>query len=291
MGQTERLSKLKCLLKCLLDAGQCLAKARLMAELETSPASLKRDIAHRRDRRNWPTAFDRERGGWRLDGAATVVGMPYELPGQGAPTHEEPTRRIRVQTVGARRPHLPHFQAVGTARLRRQRLHIEYLGRGRNDSQGRDVSPQRLIHHRDNGYLDARCHLRQALRSFSADSIRQVHVLDQQAIDVPAAELDTALGAGYGIFAGAQVQWAQLRFSPDRARCVAAESWRPNQKGRFDTEGRWLLDPPYADPREPLMDILRHVPAVEVPGPAGLREKVVEKLPAGVVKMGGKLTP
>ena len=48
---------------------------------------------------------------------------------------------------------------------------------------------------------------------------------------------------------------------------------------------------PYADPRELVMDILRHVPEVKVVGPVGLREVVWEKLRAGVEKMGGGVTP
>ena len=332
MSQTERLYKLK----SLLDAGQCLTRSRLLEELAISPATLKRDLAHLRDRMNAPIVFDRERGGWRLDREATVVGTQYELPGlwlsaeeihalltmqhllanldaggllaphiepmmkrlrqmlvapgKGAPAHTEVTRRIHVQTVGARKVHLPHFQAVGSALLRRQRLQIEYHGRGRNQAQQREVWPQRLIHYRDNWYLDAWCHLRQALRSFSVDAIREVQVLERAAIDVPETELDIVLGAGYGIFAGREVQWAQLRFSPERARWVAAETWHPNQKGRFDADGSYLLELPYADPRELVMDILRHVPEVEVVGPAGLREAVEERLRAGVEKMGGRVT-
>jgi len=332
MSQTERLYKLK----SLLDAGLCLTRSRLLEELAISPATLKRDLAHLRDRMNAPIVFDRERGGWRLDREATVVGTQYELPGlwlsaeeihalltmqhllanldaggllaphiepmmkrlrqmlvapgKGAPAHTEVTRRIHVQTVGARKVHLPHFQAVGSALLRRQRLQIEYHGRGRNQAQQREVSPQRLIHYRDNWYLDAWCHLRQALRSFSVDAIREVHVLERAAIDVPETELDSVLGAGYGIFAGREVQWAQLRFSPERARWVAAETWHPNQKGRFDANGSYLLELPYADPRELVMDILRHVPEVEVVGTKGLREAVGERLRAGVEKMGGRVT-
>ena len=124
-------------------------------------------------------------------------------------------RRIRVQTVGARHMHLPHFQAVGTALLRRQRLLIVYHGRGSNVPSEREVSPQRLIHYRDNWYLDAWCHLRKALRSFSADAIRRVQVLDKPAIEVPDGELDAALGAGYGIFAGREVQWAHVSVKPE----------------------------------------------------------------------------
>ena len=79
MSQTERLYKLK----SPLDAGQCLDKARLLAELETSPATLKRDLAHLRDRMNAPIVFDRERSGWRLDRAAVAPNPPANGPNSG----------------------------------------------------------------------------------------------------------------------------------------------------------------------------------------------------------------
>jgi len=317
MGQTERLYRLK----SWLDSGRCLSKDFLLNELEISLATLKRDIAHLRDRMNAPVVFDQALGGWRLDKTAAAIGTQYELPGlwlsaeeihalltmqhllghldaggllgphiepltkrltqmldKGAQLGADLAKRIRVQTVGARRVHLPHFQAVGTALLRRQRLVIDYHGRSRNQAHEREVSPQRLIHYRDNWYLDAWCHWRQALRSFSVDSINAVRVLDKAATDVADAELDTVLGAGYGIFAGCELQWAELRFSPVRARWVAAESWHPRQIGRFEPNGCYLLRLPYADPRELVMDVLRHVPEVEVVAPPQLRAAVREKL-------------
>ena len=70
----------------------------------------------------------------------------------------EAVRRIRVPTVGARKAHLPNFQAVGTALLQRRRLPIDYHGRGRDEQREREVSEQQLIHSRDNWYLVAWCH-------------------------------------------------------------------------------------------------------------------------------------
>ena len=185
---------------------------------------------------------------------------------------------------------VPHFQAVGSALLRRQRLQIEYHGRGRNVVQAREVSPQRLIHYRDNWYLDAWCHLRNALRSFAVDAIGTARVLERAAIDVADTELDAMLGAGYGIFAGREVRWATLRFSAERSRWVADETWHRNQRGRFEADGRYVLELPYADPRELVMDILRHVPEVEVLGPRELQEDVRQKLLAGVIGLTG-ITP
>jgi predicted DNA-binding transcriptional regulator YafY len=187
-------------------------------------------------------------------------------------------RRVRVLTVGARRMQLPHFQAVATALLQRKRLAIGYRGRSRGDATEREVSPQRLVHYRDNWYLDGWCHWRQALRSFSVDAMARVRVLDDPAVEIDDAELDVTLGAGYGIFAGREVQWATLRFSAERARWVAAERWHTRQHGRWDAEGRWVLSVPFADPRELVMDILRHVPEVEVIGPQELHDEVLRRL-------------
>lgn len=208
------------------------------------------------------------------------------LLGTGAHASSEVVRRIHVQTVGARKVDVPHFQAVGSALLRRRRLVIDYHGRGRNVRYEREVSPQRLIHYRDNWYLDAWCHLRDGLRSFAVDAIIAARVLDRASIDVPESELDDVLGAGYGIFAGREVQTARLRFSPERSRWVAAETWHVKQRGWFDAEGRWNLDLPYADPRELVMDILRHVPEVEVMWPEGLAGVVEERLREGLRVMG-----
>ena len=72
----------------------------------------------------------------------------------------------------------------------------------------------------------------------------------------------------------------RLRFSPERARWVAQEAWHPKQKGRFDADGYYLLDIPYADHRELLMDILKHGRHCEVLGPERLREAVAEEVVA-----------
>lgn len=51
-------------------------------------------------------------------------------------------------------------------------------------------------------------------------------------------------------------------------------------------DGTYVLEVPYADPRELIMDILRHVPEVEVVGPEGLKAELVRKLRAGLQTMG-----
>ena len=98
----------------------------------------------------------------------------------------------------------------------------------------RTVSPQRLVFYRDNWYLDAYCHLREDLRKFALDAIQHAALLADRAKPVDMKSVERQLDGGYGVFGGANVQWATLRFSPTRARWVAHERWHPEQRGRLE---------------------------------------------------------
>ena len=187
---------------------------------------------------------------------------------------DEVRKRIRVIPFGARRHEPRHFELIASAVLGRKRLHLSYFNRIRGDVTERDVSPERLVHYRDNWYLDAWCHLRNGLRSFALDAMREVAMLPGKAKEVPEAELDAALASGYGIFSGKNVQWATLRFTPERARYVSLEEWHPKQRARWEKDGSYVLDVPYSSEKELAMDILRLAPDVEVMKPASLRTEI-----------------
>jgi len=187
------------------------------------------------------------------------------------------TSRIRILSMASRRVDPEHFPVVADAVLRRKRLNIIYHGRADNKTTERVVSPQRLAHYRDNWYLDAWDHTKQALRSFSVDRLRHVQVLDKLAKEISESKLNEHFASAFGIFAGKPKHTAVLRFTPERSRWVADETWHPEQKGRFDGE-HYVLEVPYADHRELVMDIMRHGPEVEVIAPEALRAEVKDHL-------------
>jgi len=114
-----------------------------------------------------------------------------------------PVERVRVLAAGTRRRDEQSFRVVASAVLERRQLSFDYLARSTNQPTHRTVSPQRLTHYRDNWYLDAWDHEREALRSFSVDRISAARVQDVIAKDLPDSELDQHLAASYGIFSGA----------------------------------------------------------------------------------------
>ncbi len=329
MDRTERFYKIERLLR----QRRVVPIEDLLKELEVSRATFKRDLEYLRDRFGSPIIWDADQRGYRFEHepADTRSALPgfwlsgnevqallalehliesmepgllsaslaplkqrlEQLLAEGGASTRQIRKRVRLLQMGARPVSPPHFSTVANALLSRRQLQIVYLVRERNERTERAVSPQRLVHYRDNWYLDAWCHLRKGLRSFALDAMESAEQLTERAKDVDEAELDKTLGAGYGIFSGEAANKARLRFSAQRARWVSKERWHPQQVGTFDEEGRYLLEFPYGDARELVMDILRHGPEVEALGPAALRKAVVEQLERALkqVLVGGAVSP
>ena len=202
--------------------------------------------------------------------------------GSGDHSEQEVARRVRLLHLAARELKHEYFAVVAQATMKRMRLRIRHYNRLEDRRTERVISPQRLVHYRDNWYVDAYCHLREDLRSFAIDAIQAAELLKERAKDIPKAELDEYLKSGYGIFGGKNVTWATLRFTPLAARWVASQNWHSKQKGRFEEDGSYCLSIPYSDDRELVMDIMKFGPDVEVLEPEGLRARVAEQLKAAV---------
>ena len=293
-----------------------IARADLQTRLECSSATLTRLIAEARDYLDAPILFDRERGGYcydttlnasyQLPGVWFNASELYALltvetllesaePGLLADTlgpiktrikrilenqgvaAEPAERRIRIlRQAGRGAGEL--FQTLAGALMQRKRLAIIYYVRDRDEPTQREISPQRMVHYRDNWYLDAWCHARGGLRSFAVECVRTAAVTNTAAQDLPEAQLDAHFASAYGIFSGQSTATAVLRFTPYRARWVAGEHWHPQQSGRYLEDGRYELSIPYSDPRELIMDILKFGPDVEVVAPPELRAETAQRL-------------
>ncbi len=198
--------------------------------------------------------------------------------GNGETPSKELRKRIKVLGMGSRKTPIKNFADIGRALLRRNRIQISYYARSTNKISEREISPQSLIYYRDNWYLDAYCHLRNDLRSFSIDGIRACKVIDKKAADISSKELNEYFANSYGIFSGKATKKVRLRFTAERARWVSTETWHPNQAGEFDDEGNYILEFEYNQEPELVMDILKHGSDVEVLTPPSLRKRVKDEL-------------
>lgn len=187
-------------------------------------------------------------------------------------------QRIRLVQNQRRASSTRHFQKVARATLEGLRLNITHHNRNTGERTKREISPQRLTHYRENWYVEAWCHTREAIRSFGLDAIEDVVVMATLAQVVPQADLDTILSSGFGIFNGQDVQWAVLRFTPARAQYVSKQVWHTEQRVSWLEDGSYELKVPFNDERELLSEILSHGSAIKVILPAGLVKLYITEL-------------
>lgn len=184
---------------------------------------------------------------------------------------------IRILQSATKRQTSEWFQVVAAATVRRRRLRITYYTRSRNQVGEREVSPQRLLHYRENWYLLAWCHQVDDLRLFALDAFRGAELQNNKARVVARQRLDIAIGNGFGIFGGQADKRARLRFSAVASRWVVNETWHPRQTTDWEGE-QLILEVPYAQSRELLMEILKHGADVEVLHPPELRAEAEQQI-------------
>ena len=82
------------------------------------------------------------------------------------------------------------------------------------------------------------------------------------------------------------MEWATLKFTPEAARWVSAQNWHPKQRSRVEKDGSYVLELPYAEDRELVMEILKYGADVEVMAPDALRLRVAKALAAAARRYG-----
>ena len=90
--------------------------------------------------------------------------------------------------------------------------------------------------------------------------------------------VDAMIGDNFGLYSGHQRQWARLKFSAVQARWAAVEIWHPEQKATSLDDGSYILEVPYGNDKELILEILRFGRHIEVLAPAALRNAVIEQL-------------
>ncbi len=312
MSEIDRLYSYR----TLLTGRRAVPRNEILQKLEISAATFKRDLSKLRDRLNIPVVFDRDLAGYRLDttdarqelpglwfsqdevlALLTIQNMLEQLEpgllgpklkplqkrldemliGQGM-SAETLSQRVRVVHAGKRNLKLKCFEQIAHSTLHRKQIKVQHYNRQTDKTVERIISPQQLVHYRDNWYVDAWCHLRKEVRSFAVDAITDCEQLEFDAKELDTEELRKSMQGGYGIFGGQVKGWAKLKFTPERARWVKHEEWHPNQKGHDESDGSFVLEIPYSDERELVGDIMKHGSHVTVVSPKELREIVRNEL-------------
>lgn len=123
--------------------------------------------------------------------------------------------------------------AVGQPR----QVAIEYAAASKGgEVTARVVDPYAVIPYGKSWHLVAHCHLRDGVRLFKIDRIRQLRPGTGRFAE-PHFDLAEFLGRGWGLMRGVAgpVEEVALRFRPPTASFVTEEAWHPSQRVAWDT--------------------------------------------------------
>ena len=168
--------------------------------------------------------------------------------------------------------------ALEVAVTQRRQVWIEYSAPSRGgEVTERTVDPYAVVPYGRSWHFVGYCHLRDDLRVFKLDRIRQLRSLDSRFPPPTDFDLGRYLDHGWGLMPGIDgpVKEVILRFRPPDAHFVAEERWHATQRVEWEPNGTLLFRVAVVVTPELRHWVYRYGREVEVLAPASLREWVV----------------
>lgn len=183
--------------------------------------------------------------------------------------------RLGVRTLGGRlqQPAAEHLPLIHRGLHESRTLPIRHYSPQRDEETERDIDPYHLTWFDGGLYLVAWCHLRQAMRIFAVERMRDVALLRRTFTIRPGFDADVYLGKAWGIVQG-QLVTVRVLFAKSLARYIRERLWHPSQKLRALQDGRLEMTLQVADTLEVRRWILGYGVEAEVVEPDGLRAAV-----------------
>jgi predicted DNA-binding transcriptional regulator YafY len=186
--------------------------------------------------------------------------------------------RIKIIPIASRSTDAAILHCIADGVLHAKKVTITYRSLTSEEKSTRTISPQTLLRYRDNWYVDAWCHLREDLRTFSVNRILDATLHKEKSKQLTAEALEQHFSDAYGIFSGKAEHVAEILFTGYAAKIVSQEQWHPRQQGSVGADGSFLMKIPFHETRELVMDIMRWGDMAHVVEPQLLRDKVKECL-------------
>lgn len=180
---------------------------------------------------------------------------------------------VGVRALGAKlqAPAAAHLAAIQQALLERRSLRLHYYSMSRDEVTERRIDPYHLTLHGGGFYVVARCHLRDALRIFAVERVRECELTATRFQPAEGFDAETYLAGAWGILRG-DIVTVKVRFARTLARYIRERLWHPTQAFRDLTDGRLDVTMRVADTLEVRRWILGYGSEAEVLEPAALRE-------------------
>lgn len=252
----------------------CPSRQRLAAELEVTTKTIQRDIDFLRDRFRAPIEYDRDRGGYVLNGPVDDLPRVDLTPGELVSIYvaqkalrayrgtafETPLRSAFEKLAQSMEGHvslavheleaglsfrsfetspveLRVFQTVATGVQKQKGLEIDYQKLGTRKSRKRKIEPYHLVCHAGTWYCIAHDPQAGEMRTFHLGRMKGARLLADGFKRPASFRVEQFLEGSLGIFTGRGTHEVVIQFDRWAAQLVRERRWHPSQKLQELTQG------------------------------------------------------
>ncbi len=169
------------------------------------------------------------------------------------------------------------FGSIYSAQLERKSIHIKYFSMEKKEAIKRVVDPYALKFMFGVWYLIGYCHLRNEIRTFRVDRVKEIEILDDKFIVPEDFSLDNFFGGSWGIKKGKRAK-VKLKFSPKIAEFISEITWHQSQELKLNKDGSLHADYEVMGLDEIKRWILSFGADVEVIEPKKLRVDLIKEI-------------
>lgn len=182
------------------------------------------------------------------------------------------------------------FSIISKSIKERLRLNMTYFTLTRKEVTTREVDPYGLIYSNGFWILVAFCHMRNEVRHFSIDSIRELEITGKYFFYPEDFRLDEHLKDSWRYYSGKATE-VLVRFDKEIHHIILRrDKWHPTQKAHEEADGSVILSFTVAGVDEIKNWIYKFLPYCEVLSPPHLREAICNELTATLKKYNEHLT-
>lgn len=215
------------------------------------------------------------------------IGMPYadalggalnkvnaHLPRQLASSVKKMKERVSIGIDLIRTCNTDFLNQIGRAIDNHNSLTIKYFVLKRNELTSRKINPYGLTFRFGAWYLIGWCHLRQDVRTFGVDRIKEIKVIDDHFAYPDDFDLSNYLSHGWSLQADGEPENIKLRFSKEITPWISGCRFHPNQRISAQPDGSSIFEVTVAGIEEIKHWILSYGRNVEVISPETLRQSI-----------------
>jgi len=176
------------------------------------------------------------------------------------------------------------IERISQAVAQKNYIKIVYYTMSRKKQTRRKVAPYKIWFFDGTFYLIGNCGLREDIRIFALDRIKQLEQTDES-FEVPADfDIDDFMKASFGVFHGEPVT-VRIRFAPEVAEYIKEKTWHASQRIEPRSDGSILFEVQVAGIKEIKFWLLRWGAKAVVLSPPSLRREMRQEAEAMLKNM------